>query len=169
MQFLEGSLVHWLHDSMVQWFIGSVFQWFIGSMDFHVIVYPACFKTASCLKHIFDHLSFEFVNVCFLTIHTYLLYSLLKGLVRCKRKMHETKCRKTFVSAYGNLLNHPPYYMWSCPSNPTEAIVYGFPDRRRTSTLHFDTFSLVEYICLYGMGQGIFKAGKHGHLRVLQI
>ena len=108
MQFLEGSLVHWLHDSMVQLFIGSVFQWFIGSMDFHVIVYLACFKTASCLKHIFEHLSFEFVNVCFLTIHTYLLYSLLKGLVRCQRKMHETKCRKTFVSPYGNLLKSPP-------------------------------------------------------------
>ena len=168
MQFLEGSLVHWLHDSMVQWFIGSVFQWFIGSMDVHVIVYPACFKTASCPKHIFEHLSSELVHVCFLTIHTYLLYSLLKGLVRCK--MHETKCRKTSVSACGNpLKSPPPYYMWSCPSNPTEVIVYGFPDRRRTSTLHFYIFSLVEYICLYGMGQGIFKAGKHGHLRVLQI
>ena len=106
MQFLEGSLVHWLHDSMVQWFIGSVFQWFIGSMDFHVIVYPACFKTASCPKHIFEHLSFELVHVCFLTIHTYLLNSLLKGLVRCK--MHETKCRKTSVSACGNPLKSPP-------------------------------------------------------------
>ena len=102
--------VHWFIGCMILWFNGSLFsvsQWFIGSMDFHVIVYPACFKTASCPKHIFEHLSFELVHVCFLTVHTYLLYWLLKGLVRCK--MHETKCRKMSVSACGNPLKSPPH------------------------------------------------------------